>query len=129
MDIIKEINKLPNYYYEFSVSPYCAILGSSSCKKVDNYDRMIISPVQRWLRQMNSIFEKESLDIQDKEDIAQLASKIGAYCNERLETHYTAQQQETFIQTLPQSAKDELEHQIIRYEQAREYYRDYVFKC
>lgn len=126
MDLIKEINSLPNYYYEFDNPPYFAILGGHSCKKVEHYDKITIAKVQRWFDEMNKSFDKESLDIEDKKVIAKNASKIGNNCVERLNTYFTQQQQKDFISSLTEEDRNELEQQISRYKMAREYYSQYV---
>lgn len=126
MDIIREIFSLPNYYYEFSDPPTFAILGGHSCRKVDQYDGVTICIARRWFTKMNILFEKDNMEVEDKKVIAQLASKIGNNCNERMESLYTRQQQEDFINSLSQEAKSEIEQQIKRYKTAREYYQLYV---
>ena len=126
MDIIKEINSLPNYYYEFDNPPRFAILGGHSCRKVEHYDRVTIAKVRRWFDEMNRLYTKESLQIEDKQAIAKNASKIGNNCDEKLETLFTKQQVLDFINSLCQEDKDKLEQQINRYKTAREYYSQYV---
>lgn len=126
MDLIKEINSLPNYYYEFDSAPYFAILGGRSCKKVERYDRITIAKVRRWFDEMNRLYAKENLEIEDKQAIAKNASKIGNNCDERLNTYFTQQQQKDFISSLSEEDRNELEQQISRYKMAREYYSQYV---
>ena len=126
MDIIKEINRLPNYYYEFNNPPYFAILGSHSCKKLEHYDKFTIAKVQRWFDELNEIYAKVNLEIDDKIAIAKNVSKIGKNCDERLDTLFTKQQQLDFIKSLSPEDIDELEQQINRYKTAREYYSQYV---
>lgn len=126
MDLIKEINSLPNYYYEFDSQPYYAILGGRSCKKVERYDRITIAKVRRWFDEMNRLYAKENLEIEDKQAIAKNASKIGNNCDERLNTYFTQQQQKDFISSLSEEDRNKLEQQISRYKMAREYYSQYV---
>ena len=40
MDIITEINRLPNYLYAIDIPPYWIILGGEGCKKAEQYDRI-----------------------------------------------------------------------------------------
>lgn len=126
MDIIKEINNLPNYYYEFDNPPYFAILGGHSCAKTEHYNKFTIAKVRQWFDEMNRLYAKESLEIEDKQTIAKNASKIGKYCDEKLDTLFTAQQTKDFINSLPQDDRDKLEQQINRYKMARKYYSQYV---
>lgn len=126
MDIIEEINTLPNYYYEFDNPPFFAILGGHSCKRVEHYDKVTIATVRRWFDEMNKLYAKESLEIEDKQAIAKNASKIGNNCDEKLETLFTKQQRIDFINSLSQEDRDKLEQQINRYKMAREYYSLYV---
>lgn len=126
MDLIKEINSLPNYYYEFDNPPCFAILGGHFCKKVERYDRITIAKVRRWFDEMNRLYAKENLEIEDKQVIAKNASEIGNNCDEKLETLFTKQQVIDYINSLSQEDKDKLEQQIHRYKTARKYYSQYV---
>ena len=66
MDLIKEINSLPNYYYEFDNPPRFAILGGHSCRKVEHYDRVTIAKVRRWFDEMNRLYAKENLENEEE---------------------------------------------------------------
>lgn len=75
---------------------------------------------------MNRLYDKESLEIEDKQTIAKNASKIGNNCDEKLDTLFSAQQRIDFINSLSQDDRDKLEQQINRYKMVRKYYSQYV---
>ena len=127
MDIIKEINKLPNYFYSFESNGklHCVILGGHSCMKSSK-----IELVERLLGLLDTIektYEKDNLSDEDKILIAQTMKKIQTFCDYRLENLYTIKQQEDYLNSLPKDALDQISKQVEMYQNARILYRDFVY--
>lgn len=126
MDIITEINRLPNYLYAIDIPPYWIILGGEGCKKAEQYDRIEFERLIKKHDNYLKIFNQETMSDEDKKTVALLSKKIRSMCDVRLIQYYTRNQQDEFIKQLPQSEKEKIEKQITLYKQAREFYRDYV---
>ena len=109
MDIITEINRLPNYLYAIDIPPYWIILGGEGCKKAEQYDRIEFERLIKKHDNYLKIFNQETMSDEDKKTVALLSKKIRSMCDVRL------------IQE-----KEKIEKQITLYKQAREFYRDYV---
>lgn len=128
MDIIKELSHLPTFAYTFEMSGklHLALLGGQSCQPIDEikYSSELIDIND----EMQIIYEKDSLDEGDKTRLAKLMHKISRLCEGRLENNRTLEQQSNYLASLTSDALAEIEHQIKMYKDAREYYRQYIFR-
>ena len=127
-EIIKEINKLPSYLYEYcdDVGIHRVILGGQSCQKKDEYDNLDFSV--RYLRNMEELYQKEILTDEDKVSIAKYMKRIMNQCNYRHSELYSLEQQEVYLSKLNVNSLEEISEQLQMYKTAREYYAEYIYK-
>ena len=126
-EIIKEINRLPNYLYEYCADDgiHRVILGGHSCQKKDQYDNL--SFCARYLRDMTELYQKENLTDEDKASMAKQMKRIMNQCDYRHSELYSLEQQEKYLSKLDTESIQEISKQVLMYKTAREYYRDYVY--
>lgn len=126
MDIIKEINRLPNYIYELNTSPYWMVFGGHSCPTETQYNSGLFQRAIDEYAKLCTLYYKEEKDDKDKKEIARLARRISGLCEFRIESCHSLKQQSEFINQLSSEEKNEIIKQIEMYKTAREYYRDYI---
>lgn len=126
--IIKELNNLPTYFYSFSKEDkMCFALlgghGEPTITKINTLDTLLYLH-----NQMLCIYENDILTEENKIQLAKYPRKINNACGGRFEDYKTLKQQEIYLRTLSKEALDEISNQIKMYKDAREYYRQYIFK-
>ena len=126
MDIIKELNNLPTYFYTFLKNDrICfALLGGQGDPPITELNTL--DALTRMHNRMLLIYEHDNLTQDEKIELAKLTRKIHNACGGRFEGCRTLKEQEEYLQTLPQEALVEIKNQIQMYKDAREYYRAYL---
>ena len=126
MEIIKELNQLPTYFYTFEKNDkLCyALLGGQGDPPIT--DISSLETLTYLHQKMLSIYELEILTKENKIELAKLPRKIHNACGGRFEGCRTLKEQEEYLQTLPEEALEEIKSQIQMYKDAREYYRAYL---
>lgn len=128
MDIIKELDRLPTFAYTFELSGklHLALLGGQSCQSITDikYATALIDINSK----MKKIYDKKALDEGDKMRLAKLMHQISGLCEGRLENNRSLEQQTNYLASLPSDSLAEIENQINMYKDAREYYRQYIFR-
>lgn len=127
-EIIKEINRLPNYFYEYcdDNGMHGVILGGHSCQKKDNFDNL--SVCARYLKDMTELYQKENLTDEEKAYIAKQMKRIMNQCDYRHSELYSLEQQKEYLSKLDAESLEEISEQILMYKKAREYHAEYVYK-
>ena len=128
MDILKELSNLPTYYYEFEKdNKLCyALLGGHGEPPITELSTL--ETLGYLHSKMLDIYKLETLTKEHKIELANLCHKIHSACGGRFEGCRTLKEQEEYLQTLPQEALDEIKNQIQMYKDARDYYRQYIFR-
>lgn len=126
LDIIKELNFLPTYFYTFEKdNKLCyTLLGGHSDPPIT--ELRTLDTLTYLHGRMLEIYESENLTQEDKIELAKLPRKIHNACGGRFEGRRTLKEQEEYLQTLPEEALEEIKSQIQMYKDAREYYRAYL---
>jgi hypothetical protein len=126
MDIIRELNNLPTYFYTFEKNnKFCyALLGGQSEPPIT--DLRSLETLTYLHEKMLSIYELKTLTDEDKKELARLSRKIHNACGGRFEGCRTLKEQEEYLRTLPEESLEEIRSQIKMYKDAREYYRAYL---
>lgn len=127
-EIIKEINRLPNYLYEYCADDgiHRVILGGHSCQKKDHFDNL--SVCARYLKDMTELYQKENLTDEEKAYIAKQMKRIMNQCDYRHSELYSLEQQKEYLSNLDAESLEEISEQILMYKKAREYHAEYVYK-
>ena len=125
MDIIKELNKLPNYGYVVfrDGKDRVAILGGHSCQKITNV--LSVQALFDLNDRMQEVYEKTQLSDEDKIFLAKSMKKMMDLCNGRLEGNYTLENQEEYILGLPEESQKGIVKQIEMYKACRKYFREF----
>lgn len=125
MDIIKELNKLPNYGYVVfrDGKDRVAILGGHSCQKIT--DVLSVQALFDLNDRMQEVYEKPELLNEDKNFLAKSMKKMMDLCKGRLEGNYTLEEQQEYILGLPEESQKEIVKQIEMYKACREYCREF----
>lgn len=128
LEIIKEIDKLPNFLYEYCADDgmHMVILGGHSCKKKDHHDNLSICA--RYLSDMISLYQEEVLTDDDKTNIAKLMKRIMNQCDYRYSGIYSLKEQEEYLRKLDVESLREISDQIEMYKTARKYHAEYIYK-
>lgn len=123
MDIIKEINKLPNYIYAIDVTPYRIILGGLGSKRgiYDENEDNSNSYLIEYHDELCTLFKDDIFSEENKQRVAYIYNRILTRCYEqRLKKEYSREEQDSFLKQLPKIEKSKIEKQILMYKQARE---------
>ena len=128
---MKEIwdRSLPNFGYVIESDNgglYVVVLGGQSIPKGES--RKFRDIIIKRNEQMQRLYGKETLTVEDKKDLAYLMHKMYAACECREEGIYTREEQSAFIKKLSVAEKKQLAYQIQMLKDCRSYYRDYVHK-
>ena len=128
MNIINELSHLPTFAYTFEMlgKMHLALLGGQSCLPIDDIKNAPSLIDKNY--EMQNIYEKDILDEADKTRLAKLMHQISNLCEGRLENNRTLAQQSDYLNSLSSEALSEIEFQIKMYKEAREYYRQYIFR-
>lgn len=119
MDLYKELDLLPYYYYE--VGDKELILGGHNSPPEN---RSPIEIIRHTWDEIIKIYSRENLNAGDKKRLGNLACKMADRCEGR---SMSRDELKNIINKLSESEKEELESQIIMYKGCREFYRDYVY--
>lgn len=127
-EIIKEIDKLPNYFYEYCDDNgiHRVILGGHSCQKKDQHDNL--SFCARYFKDMTELYQKGELIDEEKAYLAKQMKRIMRLCDYRLSELYSLEQQKEYLSKLDVESLEEIRGQILMYKEAREYHAKYVYK-
>lgn len=126
MNLVEEISKLPNFYYEYDgkdARTHMVILGGISCKKSDSIEAW--QNCGMYFERMKTIFAKEELTERDEKELANSMHKIQVLCEARLEGIYSLKEQADYLNKLQREELEQLENQVEMYKAARQYYRKY----
>lgn len=129
MDLTKEILRLPNYYYEYFANDgklHVAILGGNSCRTSDEIESL--NACCEYFRRMESVYEKEVLTEDDKRYLAANMHKIQSLCDSRKKGLHSLKEQEDYLNNLQADEIKQLECQVMMYKDARQYYKDYIYR-
>lgn len=131
MDFMKEIwdRSLPNFGYVIEADNggvYVVVLGGQFIPKGEA--RRFRDVIIRRNEQMQRLYGKETLTVEDKKDLACLMHKMYAVCECREEGIHTREEQAAFIDKLSVDEKKQLAYQIQMLKDCRSYYRDYVHR-
>lgn len=77
---------------------------------------------------MQRIYEKDNLDERDKTRIGKLIHHIMELYERRLENNRTIEHQTEYLSSLTTGAVSEIKIQIQMYKDAREYYRQHIYR-
>lgn len=128
MNIIKEINRLPNFGYVFcgdDCREHLAILGGHSSPKTESYEwaENIFDISYR----MQDIYSKTDLSEADKTELAQLMNKMHSLCESRKAGLFTIDEQEKYLNGRSEAELKQIEKQVKMHLDCRIFYRDYIF--
>lgn len=127
MDIINEIKRLPNLYYDyFGVDGkiHVVILGGASCPKSDDYP--FWESAQHYFNKLCDIYNKKPFSEDDKNNIAYCFKKIKTACPSRAIGTHSIQQQEEYITSLKKDELLEITEQVSMYKECYQIYLDYI---
>lgn len=127
-EIIKGINRLPNYLYLFCGDDgiHRVILGGYSCRLQDEYTDL--NYCERYFSEMQEKYERDNLTENEKIRIATCMHKIQSACDYRHSKLDSIKQQEEYLSNLDAEQLKEIYDQVQMYKVAREYYRDYIHR-
>lgn len=125
-EIIKEINRLPNYLYEYCDNNgiHRVILGGHSCQKRDEH--INLSFCARYFEEMQKLYQKDNLTDEEKTTLAKQMKRIMNQCDYRHSELYTLEEQENYLSKLDSESLAEINEQIKMYKTAREYHREFL---
>ncbi len=125
MDLIKELNNLPNFGYVFEKNNrLClAILGGQSCQQIDEiqFGQAIIDLNSKMLQ----LYNKCNLSDEEKISLAKSMKKMYSLCDGRTEGLYSIKDQEQYIASLSDDAREDIALQIRMLKDCRKFYRVY----
>lgn len=127
MNLVEEISKLPNFYYEYDgkdARTHMVILGGISCKKSDSIEAW--QNCGMYFECIKTIFAKEELTERDEKELANSMHKIQVLCEARLNGIYSLNEQTYYINKLQKGEVEQLENQVVMYKAARQYYRKHL---
>lgn len=127
-EMIKAINQLPNFLYVFYSNDKChrVILGAQSCLTKDTYENL--NGAEYHFNIMEELYEKDNLTDEEKAAIGYRMKRIMNICDYRHTKLHRLKDQEAYLNSLDNEAQEQISKQIQMYQEARKYYRDYVYK-
>ena len=129
MDIIKEINRLPNFGYVFwgdDGREHVAVLGGHSAQKTDRYEWS--DSILRTSDAMQKIYERAELSADDKRELARLMQKMHSLCETRKAGLFTMDEQEKYLNERSEDELKQIEQQVKMHLDCRNFYRDYIYR-
>ena len=129
MDIIKEINRLPNFGYVFwgdDGREHVAVLGGHSAQKTDRYAWS--DSILRTSDAMQKIYERAELSADDKRELARLMQKMHSLCETRKVGLFTMDEQEKYLNERSEDELKQIEQQVKMHLDCRNFYRDYIYR-
>lgn len=129
MDLVKEILRLPNFYYEYLGNDgrvHMAVLGGCSCRTTDKIESR--EACSEYFCRMELIYEKEKLTDDDKRNLAKYMQRIQTLCDSRREGLHSLKEQADYLNGLQEEETKQLEIQVRMYKDSRQYYRDYIYR-
>lgn len=129
MDIIKEINRLPNFGYVFwgdDGREHLAVLGGHSVQKSDRYEWS--DSILRTSYAMQKLYEQTELSVDDKRELARLMQKMHSLCETRKVGLFTMDEQEKYLSERSEDELKQIEQQVKMHMECRIYYRDFIIR-
>lgn len=129
LDIIKEINRLPNFGYVFwgdDNREHLAVLGGHSSKKSETYEWA--ENILNIAYEMQRIYEQSNLSVEDKIKLAKLMQKMHSLCETRKIGLHSINEQEAYLNKLSKSELVQIEQQLKMHLDCRNFYRNSVFE-
>lgn len=123
MDIVSEIDRLPQYYYVLKNSEI--ILGGNSGSYIENANehRSSMDRLYGFWERIKDYYEKETLSDNEKREYAQMVYKMMQHSEGR---KFDRKELKEIINKLSEDDKEEIVWQIDMYKKGREYYSQYV---
>lgn len=132
MDIFKEIDKLPNFAYEFwghDERYHYVILGGQSCLPPEKCTHQLYwDSILLIHNNMEKVYSAGELSIDEKIFLAKEMKKMMNACFTRLPGIYTSAEQKHYIEGLTAEEQKQISEQIQMYKDCRIFYRDYVHR-
>ena len=128
MDIIKEINRLPNFGYVFwgdDGREHLAILGGHTSPKTDTYEWA--ENILNLSYSMNKLYSKAELSDDDKTELARLMQKMYSFCESRKEGLHSLSEQEDYLSSRSEAELQQIEHQLKMHLECRAFFSKYIY--
>ena len=128
MDILKEINRLPNFGYVFwgeDGREHIAVLSGHSAQKSERYEWS--DSILRTSYAMQKIYEKTELSLDDKRELARLMQKMHSLCETRKVGLFTMDEQEKYLSERSEDELKQIEQQVKMHLDCGVFYRDYIY--
>lgn len=125
MDILNEVERLPQYYYMLKNGEIILGGNSGSYDGDANTHRASMDRLYHFWKEIKEYYEKETLTDEEKEEYAQMVHKMMVHSEGRKTERKELKE---IIDKLPKDDKKEIEWQIDMYKQGRYYYAQYVHR-
>ena len=128
MDIVKEINRLPNFGYVFLGDDgrvHIAVLSGHSAQKSDRYEWS--DSILRTSSAMQKLYEQTELSVDDKKELARLMQKMHSLCETRKVGLFTMDEQEKYLNERSEDELKQIEQQVKMHLDCGTFYRDYIY--
>ena len=125
MDIMDEIKKLPNFYYDYykdNGDYRFVVLGGNSCPPTEEY--RFFDSAMHYSSKLLELYEKKPFTDEIKAAIVYCIKKIRSACNARMPGSHTLAQQAAYIDSLSKNEREQIEGQVIMYKECYAIYQD-----